>query len=80
MIERFSQETQAGLHRWAQDNWGQELSFLGNDNTLLAWGWIYFLLRESADRREWFPKGKWAVVQILEQWLMEAAREEVQEQ
>jgi hypothetical protein len=80
MIERFSQETQAGLHRWAHDMWGADLALIGNNDSILAWGWLYFLLRESTDRPEWFPKGKWAIVQILERWLIEAAREEVQAQ
>lgn len=37
------------------------------------WALLYFKLRKAKDRAEWFPSGKWATLQRLEQLLEEAA-------
>jgi hypothetical protein len=37
----------------------------------MPWVWITFQLRVAEDRPEWFPKGKFATIQVIEQWLYE---------
>lgn len=36
--------------------------------------WLWFLLRASEDKPEWFPKGKWAVIQRLEEIILAEAK------
>jgi hypothetical protein len=37
------------------------------------WAWITFLLRAAPDRADWFPKGKWATIQVIEDQLLRLA-------
>ena len=71
----FSQETQDGLRQWAVAAHGDEMIFDDNASAPEFLAWIWFQLREAEDRPEWFPKGKWATLQALEQFLTKQARE-----
>jgi len=60
----LSGEAQAGIRQWARD-------FSGTDRGIEnaggpTWAWLCQLLRESDDRVEWFPRGKWATLQFIE--------------
>ena len=70
-LEMFSEPAQAGLRVWAEQN---NLLFPDHAGAPEFWAWMYFELRESEDRPEWFPRGKWATLQFLEAKLSEAAR------
>ena len=75
-IDHFSVEARAGLRRWACEALDDELAFDGIASLPEHWAWMWFLLREAEDRPEWFPKGKFATLQFLEQRLVEEARAE----
>ncbi len=70
-IDHFSIATQEGLRLWAKEVLHDELALDGTSSE--HWAWVAFLLRGSHDRPEWFPKGKWATIQVLESKLMEEA-------
>lgn len=72
-MERFSPQTQDGLRLWCQEAHGVEPSWLNNLKSPDDWAWLYFLLKASEDRVEWFPRGKWATLQHLESILLEEA-------
>jgi hypothetical protein len=74
-FDRLSPETQAGLRLWAKWN-DDELLFEGIGSSPEHWAWVVFLLRVAEDRPEWFPKGKSATIQVIEQWLYEEAARE----
>jgi hypothetical protein len=76
-LDHFSEEAQQGLRLWSVAVYGDELMLDGIGGATAAWAWIAFLLRESPDRPEWFPKGKWATIQFLETELIQEARQEV---
>jgi hypothetical protein len=77
-IERLSAETQAGLRLWAAERRGDELLFDAISGNPVEWAWISFQLRVAEDKPEWFPKGKFAIIQTIEGWLYDAARAETQ--
>ena len=66
-IEKLSQETQDGMIRWAREVHDDELLFDDNASAPEFWAWTWFQLREAEDRPEWFPKGKWATLQVIEE-------------
>ena len=74
-IEIFSLAAQEGLRLWAKTIHGDELLFDANASSPEVWSWAYFQLSESEDRAEWFPRGKWATLQLLEGKLREEARD-----
>lgn len=65
-LELLSAAAQIGLRSWALAVHHDELMFDGIGSSPEHWAWIFFQLRETEDRPEWFPKGKWATVQFLE--------------
>ena len=73
-LRDFSDKTQDGLRRWALAAHGDELLFDDNATAPEFWSWIYFQLRVAADRSEWFPRGKWATLQVIEESLSTEAR------
>jgi hypothetical protein len=74
-IDYFSIEAQEGLRRWAENVLLDELALDGIATE--HWAWILFLLKETVDDPDWFPKGKWATLQHLETKLLAEARDEV---
>lgn len=73
-IDQLSSETQEGLRLWAK--WQHDDDMLFDDMASIPeiWAWIWFQLRAAEDRPEWFPRGKWAVLQLIETYLDEEAR------
>jgi len=65
----FLAPARRGLERFCEDNDCEGLL----DGGLEVSAWLFFRLREAEDRAEWFPSGKWATLQRLEQLLSEAA-------
>jgi len=39
--------------------------------------WIVLLLKATKDKPGWFPQGKWATIQDIEQQLSEAAQQQM---
>jgi hypothetical protein len=74
-IDFFSAATQDGLREWAKWVLHDESALDGT--TREHWAWVAYLLRGTPDRPEWFPKGKWATIQVLESELMEEAKREI---
>ncbi len=74
-LNRFSQLTQDALRRWSMDMFNDELMLDDIFGLPEHWAWVWFLLRESEDRPEWFPHGKSATLQILEGFLITEAQE-----
>jgi hypothetical protein len=72
-IDTLSHEAQEGIRRWAKDVYGDDLMFDAIASMPAHWAWLTFLLRYSEDRPEWFPKGKFATIQIIEQKLADEA-------
>lgn len=72
-LSKFSQTAQDGLRQWAKEVHGDEM-ILEDTSAPEQWAWWWFQLRGADDRPEWFPKGKSATLQLLEQWLTEEAR------
>ena len=76
-LENLSTPSQQGLRRWAKA--------VRQDERMLdatapeQWAWVYMQLRLTADRPEWFPKGKWALLQAIENELLEEALDLVPE-
>ena len=72
-LDYLSPAAQKGLRLWA-------LETLPDDRVLNAassesWAWLTFLLWESPDKPEWFPKGKSATIQIIQMKLHQEAKE-----
>lgn len=73
-LRALSPEAYAGLEQWCLD---RDLEGMFN-----AWiplenaAGIFFRLREAADDEKYFPKGKWATLQRLEELITEAAKKD----
>jgi hypothetical protein len=67
----FNQRTWRGIERFIQDTIDplQEEILHGPIET---WAYLFFKLRKADDRVEWFPNGKWATIQRIEQLLEES--------
>lgn len=76
-IEQLSAEAQEGLRQWALWQHDDELLFDANAGSPEFWAWSCFQLRVAEDRPEWFPKGKFATIQVIEQWIYDAANHAV---
>jgi hypothetical protein len=74
-LEKLSTETQEGLRLWAKALHDDELLFHAIGSMAEHWAWICFQLQASDDRPEWFPIGKWALIQFIEGQLLIEARE-----
>lgn len=72
-MDRLSIEAQDGLRTLGKQWENDELLFDGLGT--LDWSWWWFRLREMEDRPEWFPKGKWATLQRIEEELTREAKE-----
>lgn len=48
----------------------------GSTHDAQSCAWLYFLLRQAPDYAEWFPRGKWATLQVLEASIDEQAKVE----
>lgn len=70
-LNRLSPPTRDGLQKWALDVHKDERLF---DNIACPWAWIWFQLRESEDRPDWFPGGKWWTLQRIEEVISQEAR------
>jgi hypothetical protein len=77
-LDYLSAEAQDGLRRWSKYLWEDEMAIEDYGMAPAAWAWVCFLLRESEDRPEWFPKGKFATIQVIEAALMREARGELE--
>ena len=75
-MNQLSTEAQDGLRRWAAAVFNDEMALDDIGGIPAAWAWVCFLLRESADLPEWFPKGKWATTQFIEAILAGEAHDE----
>lgn len=73
-LSDFSIVTQRGLRTWAKVMWNDERALDCIQDLAPAWAWVWYVLREAEDRPEWFPRGKWSVIQMIERWLTEEAR------
>jgi hypothetical protein len=76
-FDRLSPETQAGLRLWAIWQHNDEMLFDGIGSDPEHWAWLCWQLRVAEDRPEWFPKGKFATILVIENWLYDEAIDEV---
>jgi hypothetical protein len=74
-IDQLSAAAQDGLRLWANEVFHDELAL--DAAATEHWAWAHFLLKVSPDRPEWFPKGKWATLQIIEGELLKDALEDM---
>jgi hypothetical protein len=74
-LEWLSGEAQKGLIEWAKFQ-HDELLFEGIGSLPSEWAWVAFQLRAAQDLPEWFPKGKWATIKVIETNLMKEAERE----
>jgi hypothetical protein len=69
-LSDFLPKTQQGMAVFCDDN--ECLGLIDTRAPLNQWALLYFKLRKAKDRAEWFPSGKWATLQRLEQLLEDA--------
>lgn len=74
-LRAFSPEAYAGLERWCfdKDLEGMFNAWISLENA----AGLFFRLREVPDSEIYFPKGKWATLQKLEELCAEAAKKAV---
>lgn len=75
-IEQLSTAAQDGLRQWGEFQFADDMLFDDNASSSEFWAWICFQLRVADDRPQWFPKGKWATIQVIEEILYEQAKAE----
>ena len=74
-IEQLSREAQECLRVWAIDTLADGMVFEANGSDPYFWSWLCFQLWSSADRPDWFPRGKSATIQYIQGYLLgEACR------
>jgi hypothetical protein len=73
-IENLTEEAQSGLRAWASHHDNDPMLFDGINSVPTEWAWQLLRLKESEDRPEWFPHGKWGTLQFIEQKLMAEAK------
>jgi hypothetical protein len=61
---------------WAEYQHDDRMLFDSIGSQPEQWAWIFFELRAATDKPEWFPKGKWATIQHIEQHLDDQANRE----
>jgi len=67
----LSQEAQDGIKAcYEAHGWEDLYGWITADDAAM----MFFRLREVEDRPEWFPKGKSATIQRIEQMLIDAVR------
>jgi hypothetical protein len=69
-LEYLSTSAQDGLRAWSLAIHHDELLFDGIASSTKDWAWMWFQLREAEDKPDWFPKGKWATLQVIESILI----------
>jgi hypothetical protein len=74
MMRNFSEEAQTGIRLFCLDVHGDELMAEDWGAASEAWAWLAVRLRVAQDRQQWFPKGKWATIQYIEELLLEEAK------
>jgi hypothetical protein len=79
-LDQLSATAADGLIEWAKYQHGDELFFDGIGSLPAEWAWVVFQLKVAEDRPEWFPKGKSATIQRIEQALLDVARAEMRRQ
>ena len=72
-IDKLSAIAQEGLRKWATFQHDDALLFDAIASLPQEWAWICFQLGAAEDNPEWFPKGKWATIQFIQQVLVEEA-------
>lgn len=77
-LAEFSSNARAALKLWTE-NYHYCVPDLDDCFDPYAWAGIAFLLRATPDLPEYFPKGKWATIQILETMLNEWANFQINE-
>ena len=66
----LSWEAQAGIRTlWAAYDLGELYPYIPLERA----AWMFFVLRAAEDDPAYFPKGKWATIQRIEQMLNEEA-------
>lgn len=70
----FLPKTVQGIRRYLEDHDGYDERLSGPIET---WALLFFELRQAEDRTEWFPSGKWATIQRLEELLNEATNKHI---
>ncbi len=68
-LKEFLLETRHGLKNWAE-TFDVDLEQV---YSLEQWAWLLQVMKQTPDFEDYFPKGKWATVQRLEDLLEEAA-------
>lgn len=66
-LSRLSLLAQDGLCCFCRDVHQDEMLLDAISSIPEQWAWIVFQLRIAPDRPEWFPKGKWATIQVIEE-------------
>lgn len=72
-IDWLSTQAQDGLLKWAAWQHNDELLFDSIGSSPEHWAWICFELKAAQDKPGWFPKGKWATIQVIEAFLTDEA-------
>ncbi len=72
-LSRLSADSQTGLRNWAEHQGAEDLLL---SSLAQSWAWICWQLRVAEDRPEWFPRGKFATILVIEKWLYDEAESE----
>lgn len=72
-LSQLSAEAAQGLIEWAKHE-HDELFFDGIGSLPTEWAWVLLQLKVADDCPEWFPRGKWATIQVIETFLTEEAK------
>lgn len=73
-LSLLSQQAQDGLQQFTKDVFDDDLMLNGIGGLPEHWAWLVYQLKEAEDRSEWFPKGKYATIQVIEEYLYHEAR------
>jgi len=68
-LSDFLEKTQRGFQIFCADN---DCLALLDSGLPENWALLYFKLRKAKDEPQWFPSGKWATLQRLEQLIEDA--------
>lgn len=73
-LSDLSQAAQDGLCRFTREAIGDEMLLDGIWSLPEHWAWLLVHLKVAQDRAEWFPEGKWATIQVIEEQLINEVR------
>lgn len=72
LLSQFNPVTQQGLKNFCGYFHGHTAVL--DSGTPESWAWLVCQLQQAADREDWFPSGKWATIQAIQDRLSMLAK------